>query len=99
MVVSEPSTTFRENLTSRIIIIYGKIKINHKISNERFYFPIFILQELQKKVVVEQDEFTKYLEENAVHFPDNYSFINDGAKRYVQVCFKLGESKSSKLLL
>ena len=43
-----------------------------------------MLQELSRKVQVEQEEFTKYLEENALHFAKDYAHIHPEAKRYVQ---------------
>ena len=49
---------------------------------------IMMLQELSRKVQVEQEEFTKYLEENALHFAEDYAHIHPEAKRYVQVCFR-----------
>ncbi len=43
------------------------------------------IQELQRKVQVEQEEFTQYLEENANMFAQDYAYIHPAAKQYAHV--------------
>ena len=46
-----------------------------------------VCQELHKRVLEEQEEFMKYLENVAQHSIDEYEFISPVASKFIEVLF------------